>query len=109
MPRWKSSKWVVVLPVLVTPIVWCGCCPTSLTLFEWNYRYRIHAGMTLEEAESILGPGSKRQSPPRTADSPVTQGDEFYVWKGGDGILVGGLEIWVGVREGRFVTRGSAF
>ncbi len=69
---------------------------------EWNYRYRLQVGMTLEQATSVLGPAKKHEQPMQIAVGKeelhdVVQGDEFYSW----GEWWKGPEIWVGVRDGK--------
>jgi hypothetical protein len=67
---------------------WCAVCPRTQTAFEWEYRYRVQAGMTLADVENLLGPGRREEAPPGTTD-----------WKGGTIPLVRGVE---------FYTAGSA-
>jgi hypothetical protein len=37
------------------------------------------------------------------------QGEEFYVWEGGDGVMVGGLQIWIGLRDGKVCDKWFCF
>ena len=84
---------------LLLPFVWIGFCflfcPTG-TLFEFNCRYRIHVGMTLEEVEHLLGPAEEEAFPPEEKDrGPVVEGDRYYCWDGRGG------EFHIGIRNGR--------
>jgi hypothetical protein len=66
----------------------------------FTFPYRIKAGMTHSEVESILGPGTKQIAPPGTVGRkgepiPLVQGDEFYSWDRTT------YTIWVGFKDGR--------
>jgi hypothetical protein len=98
-----GMKKVVLASCLLLVFMPLSCCvvsPRTATVFEWKYRYRVKAGMTLAELEAVLGPGQPEEAPPGTPDwkggsVPLVRGDEFYVWEHG------GLEIWVGLRGGK--------
>src|SRR5262249_7500858 len=82
-------------------------CPWTGTKFEWDYRYRVHDGMTLEEVEAVLGEGKYRPNGMREYRGTwgdgnwreiVVEGDtEFYVCSRGP------MKIWVGFRDGKVV------
>jgi hypothetical protein len=94
----KKRVFLALGSLILLPVSCCICCPSTLTPFEWQYRYRIHVGMPLRDAEAILGPAKAEEAPPglRHDDGirPVVQGEQFYVWE------KDGMEIWVGVRGG---------
>jgi hypothetical protein len=91
------------------------CCqltrlyPRARTYLAWQYhfQYQIHIGMPLSEAEGILGPAPKEENPPglRFDDGirAAVQGDEFYRWERR------GMEIWVGVRDGKICDKWFYF
>jgi hypothetical protein len=98
--RKKKVVLATCLLLVFMPLSCCVVCPRTVTVFEWKYRYRVKAGMTLGKLEAILGPSQPEEAPPGTLDwkggtVPFVRGDEFYVWERD------GLEIWVGLRGGR--------
>lgn len=105
------NKWIIMLAIgmliLLAPVSCFICCPNTMTYYEWQYRYRIRIGMTLSEAESVLGSATKEQAQPglRYDDGirAAVQGDEFYVWERS------GMEIWVGVRDGKICDKWFDF
>jgi hypothetical protein len=97
----RRAILVSALLVLVTGLgVWSYCCPTG-TAFEFNCRYRIKEGMTLDEVEAILGPGTEVPSSPvvrcRGSDGQVTfrcvvEGKRLFYWERDGGAFHIGLE-----------------
>lgn len=89
----------VIMVLLLTPIASCVSSPTAVTYF--NCLFRLQIGMTIHEAESILGHAQKEQSGPsdfldgKGNSTPVVRGKECYRW------YLNGVEIYVGVEEGR--------
>jgi hypothetical protein len=94
---------VILMLILLLPLACCVSCQDTCTVFEWNYRYRIKVGMTLKQAEGILGPATKVDRPPETAQGPVIGGDEFYQWRNDD------LAIYVGIRDGKVCDKFFVF
>ena len=87
--------------------LWLRLGPGSPSAFERHLRH-VHEGMTLGEAEAVLGKGEYRRRgmtehagrPPGDWREIVVEGDtEFYLWRHGR------LEIWLGFRNGRLVHR----
>ena len=83
---------------------WLWLSLWSPSAFERHFRQRIHEGMTLGEAEAVLGKGEYRKrgisehrgSPGGDWRVIVVEGDtEFYVWRRGR------LEIWLGFLNGK--------
>jgi hypothetical protein len=100
---------VIALLTLVAAFSWVSCCPNTWSVFEWRYRYRVRVGMTLGEAEAVLGPATKQASPPTLQpDKPAVQGSEFYFWSE-PGAVIGGAVIWVGLRDGRICDKWFSF
>jgi hypothetical protein len=98
--RKKEVVLATCLLLVFMPLSCCVVCPRTATVYEWKYRYRVKAGMTLAELEAILGPGQPEEAPPGRPDwkggtVPLLRGDEFYVWEHD------WLEIWVGLRGGK--------
>ena len=93
-----KRPWLIVLissfALLGTWIGFCELfCPTG-TVFEFKCRYFVRIGMTLEEAESVLGKAEEETSAPvEWGTGPVVTGDKYFVWDGP-------AELHVGVRNG---------
>lgn len=100
-PASPVSPLLVGLFLLVaTAVVLPACAPPNVLRDQHD---RVSIGMTLEEAEAILGPARKiplsrvpetpdhsdPTAPPRS--KPVVSGDEFYQWDQDDVNLVVGL------------------
>ncbi len=102
--RWLLAARRVVLGMalvlVLLPFSFWVCCPTTGSLFEWKYRYRVRVGMTVGEVEAILGRGERQEWVGWTPDGeggmvPFVRGDEFLLWE------EDGLEIWTGIRDGK--------
>jgi len=97
------TRWALVLTAALVAslaaLSWHQSCPETGTIFEWKCRHRIHRGMTLAEAERVLGQGKREPSPSQptvfTASFRLERGDELYSWE------KDGLMLWVGFHEGR--------
>ena len=91
----------------------CGVLGAWAWLWLWSplacercFRHRVHEGMTLGEAEAVLGKGEFRKSgvtefrgnPEGDWQVLVVEEDtEFYLWRRGE------MEIWLGFLDGRLV------
>src|SRR5262245_57311726 len=107
-----SRKTVLLVAcLLVAALVlgaWLWLSLWSPSAFERHFRHRIHGGMTLAEAEAVLGKGEYRKrgiseyrgSPGGDWKEIVIEGDtEFYVWRRGR------FEIWLGFLNGRLANK----
>jgi hypothetical protein len=86
--------------------VWVWLWSWSPEAFEHRFRHRVHEGMTLGEAEAVLGKGEfRKRGITEFRGNPegnrrvivVEQGTEFYLWRQGE------MEIWLGFLNGRLV------
>src|SRR5882724_8933517 len=107
-PRWsKALKAVALWMVFLMGIALCFWL-IHFNTFHGKYS-RIKVGMTIEDAELLLGPAQKIESnyvpqmPPMHAEklkrntTAVVDGDEFFQWQSGLEYIV------VGVRNGCIV------
>jgi hypothetical protein len=99
-----KRPWVIVvlspLAFILGWITFCELfCPTG-TLFEFKCRYCISIGMTMDEAESILGRADEEHAPPclRSTGS-VVSGDQYFVWQGE------AADLHVGVKDGKICSK----
>jgi hypothetical protein len=93
-----KRPWLI---VLISPFVllgtWIGFCVLFCetgTVFEFKCRYFVRIGMTMEEAESVLGKAEEESRPPESQTGPLVSGDKYFVWGQGS------VELYVGVRNG---------
>jgi hypothetical protein len=82
----------------VTALCLCVICPTG-SRFEFVCRFVVKVGMTLEEAESFLGPGEEEVAPPWEDTGAVVTGDRFFCWERD------GMEFHVGLKDGRVCSK----
>jgi len=87
----------VIVVALVAAFLFSTECRKGF-LSECNYK-KIKIGMTVGEAEAILGPSQELgwEWVPRSPDGPVISGERFFKWEDGKT----GRKVWVGVRSGR--------
>jgi len=97
---WRTTTLFGVLGAGVWLWLW------SPLAFERHFRHGVHEGMTLGEAEAVLGKGELRKkgitefrgNPEDDCRVIVVKKDtEFYRWRRG------GMEIWLGFLDGRLV------
>jgi hypothetical protein len=98
-----KRPWLI---VLISPFVlllaWIGLCLLFCqtgTAFEFKCRYYVHIGMTVKEAESVLGTPEEESWPPYEKDvGPVVTGHQYFVWHGP-------VDLHVGVRNGKICSK----
>ena len=99
-----KRRWpIILLSPLVLILAWISLCevfcPTG-TFFEFKCRYLVSIGISLEKAESILGPAEEIGSPPYLMGSgPAVSGDRYFMWEGE------AAELYVGVRDGKICSK----
>jgi hypothetical protein len=113
----RRAAWAGVAVGLASLVACCSCCifvpdqqkflwyervVVSLggtitgTDLERSYRYRIKEGMTVEEVEAVLGPGTETGSPTSPGGRAVVTGDKIIKWNGENSTV-----LYIGFREGR--------
>ncbi len=82
--------------VVIAPLILAEC--RTGVISECNFE-KIRLGMTVSEAEAILGSGQELEGKyvPYTDTGPVINGDRFFKWEGGTTARA----VWVGIRNGR--------
>jgi hypothetical protein len=90
------ASFALVGLVVITFLILAQCRRGVIS--ECNYG-KIRLGMTVSEAEAILGSGRELEGEyvPRTHTGPVISGDRFFKWEDGTTARA----VWVGIRSGR--------
>src|SRR5438034_7628663 len=98
----KRPWLIVLLSPLVLIVGWISFCElfcSTGTVFEFKCRYGARIGMTVEEAETLLGSAEEEPSPPSLwSTGPVVSGDKYFVWEGP-------VDLHVGVKDGKICSK----
>jgi hypothetical protein len=87
---------LVILGVVISLFL---SCPTG-SVEEFNFRFRIRNGMTLNDVEAVLGPAKeidRKHLPVEKDKGQVVQGERFFHWE----YEPEGIEIYLGFRDGK--------